>query len=173
MIPASARSAIAIAVCLAACHPRAASETVLAPRSDDPVIALETTPCFGTCPEYLLQIYGDGEVRYVGMRNTATVGVRQDWLDRSALQTLVRSFEDARFDALEDAYEAAVSDLPRTVLTFRHGGRTKTVSRMHLEGIAPPELLALERSIEDAVHIERWIGREQRASQDSDVRGWR
>jgi len=32
----------------------------------------------GTCPEYLVQIYADGEIRYVGFRNTAIVGVRLD-----------------------------------------------------------------------------------------------
>src|SRR6185295_7842876 len=93
--PASAGAAIATAVWLAACHPKAANETVLRTRPDDPVILLRTTPCFGTCPEYPLLIYEDGEVRYVGFRNTAIIGVPQDWLDRGALQGLIRSFEEA------------------------------------------------------------------------------
>ena len=70
MTPASAGAAIATAVWLAACHPKAANETVLRTRPDDPVILLRTTPCFGTCPEYTLLIYEDGEVRYVGFRNS-------------------------------------------------------------------------------------------------------
>jgi hypothetical protein len=160
-------------VWLAACHPKAANATGLRPRPEDPVILLRTTPCFGTCPEFTLLIYEDGEVRYVGFRNTAIIGVRQDWLDRGALQRLIQSFEDAGFDALEDEYERAASDVPRSGLTFRQGTRTKTVSRMHLEGIAPAKLVALERSVEDAVRRERWLGPEVRSNDDSDVRGWR
>lgn len=91
------------------------------------IIALETTPCRGTCPVQQLTVYADGRVRYVGQEHTERLGTYQLRLPKRDLARLQQCFRDARFFDFKTSYQAKVSDLPSTYLTFSDGGRTHTV----------------------------------------------
>lgn len=91
------------------------------------IIALETTPCRGTCPVQQLTVYADGLVRYVGQEHTERVGTYELRLPKRELARLKTCFRNARFFEFKTSYQAKVSDLPSTYLTFSDGGRTHTV----------------------------------------------
>lgn len=91
------------------------------------VIALETTPCRGTCPVQQLTVYADGRVRYVGQEYTDRLGTYELRLPEREVVRLKKCFRDARFFDFNTSYQAKVSDLPSTYLTFSDGGRTHTV----------------------------------------------
>lgn len=91
------------------------------------VIALETTPCRGTCPVQQLTVYADGRVRYVGLEHTERLGTYELRLPKREVARLRKCFRDARFFNFKTSYQAKVSDLPSTYLTFADSGRTHTV----------------------------------------------
>jgi len=100
---------------------------IAAPDTAGRIIALETTPCRGTCPVQQLTVYADGRVRYVGLEHTERLGTYELRLPKRDLARLRQGFRDARFFDFKTSYQAKVSDLPSTYLTFADGGRTHTV----------------------------------------------
>lgn len=100
---------------------------IAAPDTVGRVIALETTPCRGTCPVQQLTVYADGRVRYVGLEHTERLGTYELRLPKREVERLRNCFRDARFFDFKTSYQAKVSDLPSTYLTFSDGGRTHTV----------------------------------------------
>ncbi|HMK73377.1 MAG TPA: DUF6438 domain-containing protein [Myxococcaceae bacterium] len=153
---------------LLGCHPAMHSAASTEARDEDPVIQLLTTSCFGTCPEYLVRIFPDGRVTYVGLANVKLIGPASSTITVTALSELVRQFQAANFFAFEDSYDTGASDAPWTLLKYWRDGQSKEVGRQQVKGAGPPALVQLERSVEDAVKIERWIGQPKRRSEDHD-----
>lgn len=91
------------------------------------VIVLETTPCRGTCPVQKLTVYADGRVKYVGEEYTDRLGTYEVRLPKRELARLKTCFRQARFFDFKTSYQAKISDLPATYLTFSDEGRTHTV----------------------------------------------
>lgn len=100
---------------------------IAAPDTAGRVIALETTPCRGTCPVQQLTLYADGRVSYVGLEHTERLGTYELRLPKREVARLKKCFRNARFFDFKTSYQAKVSDLPSTYLTFSDGGRTHTV----------------------------------------------
>src|SRR5689334_7780175 len=69
-----------------------------------PVITLERTICFGSCPAYKVSIYGDGLVIYEGKDFVKTKGDADGRITKDELQQLVREFEKLDYMKLRDRY---------------------------------------------------------------------
>lgn len=106
------------------------------------VIALETTECRGTCPVQRLTVFSDGRVRYVGEAHTERLGTYKLTLPERELSRLRTCFRNARFFEFKTSYQAKVSDLPSTYLTFSDAGRSHTVLDYHGTPKAVKELEA-------------------------------
>src|SRR5215469_331447 len=52
------------------------------------VITLERTACFGSCPDYAVEIRGDGEVHYHGRYCVATKGERSVRVSKNEVERL-------------------------------------------------------------------------------------
>ena len=93
-----------------------------------PVLTFERTPCFGTCPGYLMQVYSDGRVAYEGRRAVPIMGKKDLKLPAAAVADMLRQANEAHFDQFQDRYSRNTSDLPSTIIAVRQpNGQLKTV----------------------------------------------
>lgn len=130
----------------------------------NPVITLERTACFGTCPIYTLAIYEDGRVEYVGQDFVTVKGEQTGSITAEQIQELVAAFQDADYFNLQDEYTAPVTDLPTTITSFTFDGKTKTIRNYGgcLDGMlvpAPQALCELENKIDEVTNSAQWVGK--------------
>jgi hypothetical protein len=151
------RAAIFIAL-VSACAFRAVAQ------EREPVITLRRTACYGTCPVYSLEIFGEGFIRYVGTEFVQYTGERRAVIPREAVENLVASFLKANYFALQDSYETYrapdgtfwhVTDLSTTYTSLRVGTRKKLVRDC---AFAPKRLRDLEAEVDKVANTKRWIG---------------
>jgi Domain of unknown function (DUF6438)/Ankyrin repeats (many copies) len=129
----------------------------------DPVITLRRTNCFGTCPNYWVEIFEDGLVKYTGTQFVQVIGERRGVIPREAVEKLVADFLRIDYFSLSDSYETyrdpkgrvwVISDLPTTYTSLRIGNRKKTVKDY---AFAPDSLRELEWEIDRITNTHRWI----------------
>ena len=115
---------------------------------EDLLIEMKRTPCYGLCPVYTARIAKNGKGLFEGVENVEKIGKFSFSLSRDELAELDRAFDNAAFYQLKNIYNADVSDLPTTYLTYNRDGRRKKI--MDYYG-APDELRSLENRIESLV----------------------
>ena len=94
-----------------------------------PVLTFERTPCFGTCPGYVMQVYADGRVAYEGRRAVPIMGQKEFKLPASTVAGMLSKAKEANFDNFQERYSQNTSDLPSTVVSIRQpNGQLKTVT---------------------------------------------
>ncbi|MCB9704831.1 MAG: hypothetical protein H6711_23350 [Myxococcales bacterium] len=138
------------------------------PRDPDPapgegplLLAFERGGCYGFCPVYWIRVAEDGALLYEGQHFVVQVGRRRGQLSPEALVALRRALADADLFALADRYDRVrYRDLPALHLTYREGGREKTIYHHLGDNGTPAVLLELEEAIDRIVGSERWIGSE-------------
>ena len=109
-------------------------------------IDLSRGSCFGVCPVYSLQIFGDGTVKYRGTDHVSVRGVREAKILPAEVAKIVNEFlrarifeQPERFTGSREAVRfengqftrygvGASTDGPTAVLKLRLGSRTKSVS---------------------------------------------
>ena len=154
-----AMRAIAVAVVLTTTSSEVKAQGV----SDEFVITLERTSCFGECPVYTVSIDAGGNVVYEGKKFVRVEGRQTDRIPASRAARLLATAERIGFFELRDRYrtirnpdgtETMVTDLPTTFVTITRGGQTKRVE----DYIGAPEgLKELEQEIDDLARATRWI----------------
>lgn len=117
------------------------------------VIEMNTTPCFGACPEYDITINGTGLATYNGKRYAPRAGNFTKQLTAEETKTLFDAFVAADFFAFEDEYTSTISDLPTTFISFSHEGQTKKIKDYYG---APDKLDDLENRVEAIGKSEGW-----------------
>jgi len=131
-----------------------------------PVITLERTGCYGTCPIYKLKIYDDGKVEYEGTEFVKRKGKAESRITTDALQDLAREFEKIDYFKLDDNYGGesrncpeSWTDYPTAITSLNWKDQKKTVRHYHgCRGSAVLEqLTALEDKIDKTVNTKRWI----------------
>jgi len=130
-----------------------------------PVITLERSTCFGTCPAYKISIYGDGLVIYEGKELVKTKGDADGRITKEAVQQLVREFEKIGYLKLDDEYSTdkncpeGWTDAPTAITSLTQNDKTKRVVHYYgCRGLPVLEqLTALENKIDEAVNTKRWI----------------
>ncbi len=133
-------------------------------------ITLRRTTCFGECPDYTVGIDGNGNVAYEGRRFVRVTGKQVARIDRAAVQALLDEFEQIEFFSLKDKYTERITDLPTTYVTLVLGDRSKTVEDYHG---APKALRDLERHIDEAAGVQRWIRIDAATVKEMSRGGWR
>lgn len=134
--------------------------------SDDTLISLERSSCYGPCPVYSVSVDARGEVRFVGRDHVVSFGEHEGKINEATLRGLLREFEKLGFFDLEDRYTSPdlcaeyLTDNPTVTLTLRRDGRAKTVSHYHgCRGFEEENALKrLQRSVEGLTGAWRWIG---------------
>jgi len=131
-----------------------------------PVITLERTPCFGTCPSYKLTIYDDGKVEYEGRDFVKLKRKAEGQITKAQLEELIREFERIDYQNLADDYTLGSkncphgwTDNPTAVTSLNWKDKKKTIRHYHgcRGSDVLDQLTALEDKIDQVVNTKRWI----------------
>ena len=132
----------------------------------DALITLERTMCYGPCPEYKITISAGGSVVFEGRRFVKTVGKAQSSISDQKLREILAAFATINYFELRNRYERSgdgckqwITDHPTAITSLKINGRSKSVRHYYgcLGVEVLPELLKLERAIDDAVNSAQWI----------------
>ena len=83
----------------------------------EPVIYMNKTACFGTCPDYDISIFSDGSVLLNARQFVEMEGTFEAKLPKEELKALVNDFKGSQFDDFENEYKSNKTDLPTTTIT--------------------------------------------------------
>ena len=121
-------------------------------------IVLERSACFGNCPDYRVELSGDGNVQFQGNEHVAVAGTHRSKISLSAVPCLLENFRAADFWSLDSEYIWPATDLPTYKISLTINGQTKTVTDYAGEKVGmPPVVTALEQAIDQAAQTETWI----------------
>lgn len=80
-------------------------------------VVLERTPCFGTCPDYVVTLGADGAASYHGGRFAPRQGDYRSSVPATEFARLASRLGERGFFAMDSAYTQNVTDLPTFTLT--------------------------------------------------------
>ena len=106
---------------------------------------IERTSCFGRCPTYSITVYQSGYVEYHGKRNVEKIGFFSAWLTDEQKNVIIQKCEEIDFFKLKDRYDANMTDVPSTIVSFQYEDNRKVVVD---RANAPPELHIFEKEVE-------------------------
>ena len=118
-----------------------------------PIISIEKTTCFGTCPAYLFKAYPDGSVTYTGKDYVELVGEYKSSISKEELANLKSVFDEADYFSYANVYSANILDLPTTYLYYDNGQQNKKITDYHG---APESLKKLEEDVEVLINSINW-----------------
>ncbi len=126
-----------------------------------PVIGLKRGACSDdeACPSYLLNLYDDGLVIYVGMGNVAQLGVRSTSIEPEAVAALAEEMAKQGYFEWQDEYtDKAENEEPTIITTFaKWDDQNQQIIRYAGDTNAPQALIELEAQIDEAVNVAQWI----------------
>ena len=166
-----ARAGLVRGLALAACSPREPSPATRpaaeAAAAQAPVVTLERTPCFGTCPVYTVAITPSGTVRFNGRHHVAHTGEATATIPAARVDSLLAELKAGGYFELADRYVMDAlacgmyaTDSPTIITSATLGGMTKTIRHDRGCSAAPAELSRLEQRIDEVAGTGRWTGRE-------------
>jgi len=96
-------------------------------KQDTIVISFERTACFGKCPTFKADFYGDGKVLYHGMNNVENKGHFQGKVDKDQLEILYKKAEAITFFQMDDKYDGNITDVPSQIYFVEMYGKKKKI----------------------------------------------
>lgn len=121
-------------------------------------ITLERTSCFGTCPQYTVEIHGDGLVLFTGMRGVILQSKHRNSISRGNLSNLVVAIQKADYFSLKGEYRANVSDNPTYTTSISFDDQKKSITDYDGRSVGMPHVVTeLEDMIDQVSGTERWI----------------
>lgn len=115
-------------------------------------ISLHRSSCYGACPDYVVEIRGDGKVTFSGN------GTYTGQASSSRVATLVKMLRNMEFFSLKDRYTGKVTDMPTYTVTVTVGDRTKRIVDYAGRMIFMPDSLTdLENMIDFAADTSKWL----------------
>jgi hypothetical protein len=138
-------------------------------------ITLQRSACFGSCPDYIVTISGDGSVIFttdhrpvdpvagVHREFSRSVGVLVPGTHRTKINTdevkaLVKQFREAQFFELKNEYRYGATDAPTYVVSIETGrGSKRIVDYIGSRAGMPAAVRSLEDAIDKAARTGRWI----------------
>ena len=118
-----------------------------------PIISMEKTTCYGTCPAYLFKTFPDGSVTYTGIKYVDLIGDYAAKISSEELTALRNLFDEADFFSFANVYSANITDLPTTYLYYDNGSQNTKITDYHG---APESLKKLEGDIEAIINSVDW-----------------
>ena len=120
-------------------------------------IRQERGGCLGDCPDYSVEINGDGSVTYQGQDNVSVHGLRRWQVPQADVRALYKSFLKADFFWLFDEYRWNVADMPEFHVSIAFDGHAKTVVDYMGYRIGMPRAVSgLEEQIDRIANSQRW-----------------
>jgi hypothetical protein len=121
-------------------------------------ITLERSGCYGTCPEYSVEVTTDAIV-FVGQEYVAASGKHTDRVDADGVRKLAKKFIDADFYSMDEGYLASVTDLSSYMLSIEIDGQKKKVLDYVGPWVGMPAIIRdLEDDVDKLARTQRWVG---------------
>ena len=100
--------------------------------NQDPLIIMQRTACYGTCPQYDISIYANGLIRYNGKAFVDRLSCFQAVLNSSIIIDITLYLESINFFQLDTAYISAITDIPSVITEVNFNNKThKVVDRLN------------------------------------------
>ncbi|MBZ0279180.1 MAG: DUF6438 domain-containing protein [Anaerolineae bacterium] len=109
------------------------------------------------CPSYLLTVFDDGLVVYLGIEDVAEVGVHTGTVDAEAVAALADEITEAGYFEWDAKYGDADSDSPIVVTSLLWDEQYHEIIRHIDASTAPEALIALEDRIDVLVNVSQWV----------------
>jgi len=122
-------------------------------------ITLTRSMCYGTCPDYRVEITGEGTVEFDGRQFVAVPGHHTERIRPEAVRTLFEEFAKADFFWAYDEYSARnITDMPPYSLSLSFDGRKKTIRDYVGPAVGMPKALwQLEERVDAASGSDKWV----------------
>jgi Domain of unknown function (DUF6438) len=131
------------------------------PKVDNNLMAsLQRTPCFGQCPVFKIQLFGDGKVVYEGKAYCKRIGTHQTTASPELMKAIQQKASDMKYLSLNEKYpkgESMITDIPTTISYIKVGSESKMI---HNNYDAPTELVEFERWLELQFEGLKWEAKE-------------
>ncbi|MFT7588872.1 MAG: hypothetical protein ACI959_001085 [Limisphaerales bacterium] len=121
------------------------------------IFRIQRYPCFGTCPVFTMEIYGNGIVKYTGKSNTDRIG---DWEARIPTEQIEAIIEQSRktgFFQLKDTYpsgDQSIADLPSARVYLRDNNKEYTILNRNF---ANPNVDGEDLELQKLIDFERFV----------------
>lgn len=120
-------------------------------------IALERTGCYGWCPDYRVEVYGDGRATYEGRGYVDVEGKHDYRVPKEDVARLVESLRSKDLWSLRSEYQAGITDNPTYVLTLELGGQSRKIVDYVGEMVGMPVgVSAFEDEVDKVAQSDRW-----------------
>ena len=121
--------------------------------TEESVIEMSRTPCFGSCPAFDFSMKGNGEAAYEGKHFVELEGKHTRIFPPDTINYIFTTLVDADLWQYKNEYSEQVTDLPTTYLSFRHDGKTKRIKMYY--GY-PKELETLADMLQELAFSQGW-----------------
>ncbi len=150
------------------CRSRAAADNTstdsAANASDALALRLERGPCLGRCPEYVVELFDNGAVRFEGRKNVKSLGEQRANIPAADVRALRQRLLEAGFATADTAYVGGspncgryFTDGPQLTLSTTVGAAIKSV---HVEAGctgSPRYLTTLAAQVDSVARTSAWI----------------
>ena len=100
--------------------------------TQDPLITMQRTACYGTCPQYEISIYANGLIKYNGKAFVDRLSCFQSLLNSRIIIDITLYLESINFFQLDTAYLSAITDIPSVITEVNFNNKThKVVDRLN------------------------------------------
>lgn len=121
-------------------------------------IRLERTACFGSCPIYSVDVYGDGRVVYKGEEYVDVTGEHAYRIPQQRVAALVESLRAKDIWSLRKRYRALITDQPSYLLTLDFGDRSQQLTDYAGRMVGMPKSVSdFEDEIDEVSGATGWI----------------
>ncbi len=132
------------------CKPQEKKMTTDAVVEDTTVfLKMQRTPCYGKCPSYVVEIFNNGKVSYLGKMFVDYVGQHEATISKSDLDLIKAKINEINFFEFKDKYDSPATDMPSTIFEVTLNKQFKKITNRHN---GPPELKELEKLVEEIVY---------------------
>ena len=127
-------------------------------------ISLKRGGCWGTCPDYRIELFGDGTAVYEGRGYVDVLGMHRYRIDPEKVAKLLESARSKDLWSLRSAYTARISDDATYAVTIVLGNQVHTISDYVGGFVGMPEVVTeFENEVDEVAQSEAWIHLGQQA----------
>lgn len=121
-------------------------------------IALSRSSCFGFCPDYRVDVYGDGRVVYEGKRFVDVPGKHVYRIPTQDVVKLVKQVRALDIWSMRDSYHARITDQPGYALTLTFGPQTHHIYDYAGQMVGMPVAVThFEDDVDRVSRADQWV----------------
>lgn len=121
-------------------------------------IVLARSGCFGTCPSYLVELHGDGSVRYEGRGFVDVEGEHRYRVPEAELAALVETLRAKDLWSMRPSYRAGITDNPTYELVIDMGGKVHRIEDYVGEMVGMPVAVSeFEDEVDKVARSANWV----------------